>query len=258
MDWKKESEMFDRAADYYDRYRPGYPREVIDRLIQFTAISAGSRLLEIGAGSGKATEQFCGGSFYIDCIEPGKELVKIGNARFHDEQFNFIGARFEEYDVLPLHYDAVFSAQAFHWIPQPVGYEKCAEALKTGGFLALLWNMYVVSDTEADRELLAISDRYGGIADFLTESECERRISLVSSSVENSGLFTKPRIYKKECNCDYTPDDYFGFMLTGNAFIQKSDEVKDRAYRDIKQLAARHGGMIRRPYLCVLYVSQKL
>ena len=60
MDWVKESEMFDKAADYYDKYRPSYPREIIDTLIAETQIKENSKLLEIGAGSGKATELLAG------------------------------------------------------------------------------------------------------------------------------------------------------------------------------------------------------
>ena len=30
MNLYKESEMFNQAAEYYDKYRPGYPYEIID------------------------------------------------------------------------------------------------------------------------------------------------------------------------------------------------------------------------------------
>lgn len=53
-----ESEIFNKAAEYYDRFRPSYPQEIIEELISEAEISKGSKLLEIGAGSGKATSQF--------------------------------------------------------------------------------------------------------------------------------------------------------------------------------------------------------
>lgn len=87
MDWKKESEMFDQMADYYDKYRPSYPNEIIDTLIKQTKLTNGSKLLEIGAGSGKATELFVNKGFEILCIEPGANLVKRGNERFKGENF---------------------------------------------------------------------------------------------------------------------------------------------------------------------------
>ena len=55
----------------------------------------------------------------------------------------------------------------------------------------------------------------------------------------------------------YTADEYYGFALTGNRFMAKSDEEKARAYKDIVDLAEKHGGVIERPYLCVLYVAKK-
>jgi len=96
MDWKKGSEMFNRAADYYDQYRPGYPQKIVDALVAETGITAGSRLLEIGAGSGKATAQFASRGFDILCIDPGADLVAIGNERFADGSIHFETTRFEE------------------------------------------------------------------------------------------------------------------------------------------------------------------
>ncbi len=79
MNFHKESEMFNQAAEYYDKYRPGYPQGIIDSLISVTGITEGSDLLEIGCGSGKATEQLIGRSFSILGIDPGEDLVRIGN-----------------------------------------------------------------------------------------------------------------------------------------------------------------------------------
>ena len=91
MNLYKESEMFNQAAEYYDKYRPGYPEEIIDSLISVTGISNGSDLLEIGCGSGKATAQFVGNGFNILGIDPGEDLVRIGNERFKNESISFAG-----------------------------------------------------------------------------------------------------------------------------------------------------------------------
>ena len=258
MDWKKESEMFNKAADYYDQFRPSYPKEIIDTLISETGIKENARLLEIGAGSGKATELFIDKGFEIRCIDPGKDLVKIGNGRFQNNKIKFEAARFEEYDLPKQYYDAIFAAQAFHWVPQPIGYEKCAYALKEKAFLAPFWNMYITYDNVMDNDLLEISSKYGGFADFLSESECENRINSIVASMEDSKLFSAPKVFRKRWKQSYTADAYFGFALTGNRFMQKSEEEKQMAYRELVSLADKHGGTIERPYLCVLYLSQKL
>ena len=258
MDWKKESEMFNQAADYYDKYRPSYPLEIIDTVIKKTGIKKGSKIVEIGAGSGKATELFAGKGFHILCIEPGEDLVKIGNDKFKDDTIEFKCSRFEHYDFSDQDWDVVLAAQAFHWVPQPQGYEKCASILKSNGHLAVFWNMYITYDNELDNELIAISNKYGGFADFLSESDCETRINSIVSEIENSKLFSKPKVFRKLWEQNYTADEYFGFALTGNRFIQKSDDEKAAAYQDIVSLSNKYNGIIKRPYLCVLYLAEKL
>lgn len=258
LDWKKESEMFNQTADYYDRYRPSYPRDIIDTIVKEAKIQTGSKLLEIGAGSGKATELFSDRGFDILCIEPGNELVKIGNKRFEGNTIRFESARFEEYNLSFQSYDVIFSAQAFHWVPQPIGYEKCAYTLKENGFLALFWNMYITYDNEIDNELLEISNKYGGFADFLSEVDCEKRIESITAGIGGSGLFSKPKVFRRLWKQEYTADEYYGFALTGNRFVQQSNEEKYRAHKELEHLANKHKGVIERPYLCVLYLSQKL
>lgn len=258
MDWKKESEMFNRAADYYDRYRPSYPQDIIDTIIKETGIKNGSKLIEIGAGSGKATELFAGKGFEILCIEPGEDLVRKGNEKFKNDKILFQCSRFEDYDFPDQEWDVIFAAQAFHWVPQPQGYEKCASVLKNNGHLAIFWNMYITYDNALDNELLAISNKYGGFADFLSEKDCETRIHSIVSQIENSKLFSRPKVFRKLWRQDYTAGEYFGFTLTGNRFIQKSEEEKAAAYQDLVHLSNKYGGVIQRPYLCVLYLAEKL
>lgn len=258
MDWKKESEMFNQAADYYDKYRPGYPKDIINSIIEETGMKNGSRIIEIGAGSGKATELFAGRGFNILCIEPGEDLVKIGNDKFKNDTISFKCSRFEQYDFADQDWDVVLAAQAFHWVPQPQGYEKCADVLKTGGHLAVFWNMYITYDNALDNELLALSNKYGGFADFLSEKDCETRIHSIVSDIENSKLFSKPKVFRKLWKQDYTAEEYFGFVSTGNRFIQKSEDEKAAAFLDIVDLCNKNNGIIERPYLCVLYLAEKL
>ncbi len=258
MDWEKESTMFDRAAEYYDTFRPGYPDGIIRTLVRETGIGETSRLLEIGAGSGKATALLAPFRCSILCIEPGHDLAEKGRLNFRDRHgIEFREARFEDCDVPDEHFDVLFAAQSFHWVPQPAGFVKSAKALKRRGHLALMWNMYITYPNDLDTELLQLSGKYGGFADFLSESECEDRIVSIQAQIEGSGLFERPAIHRQLWNRRYTADDYFGFLLTGNRFLQKPLPEKQAAYEDLVRLCCRHGGAIDRPYLCVLYIAGK-
>ena len=46
---------FGTVAELYDRHRPGYPPEAIDRLVRAAGLVAGDEVLEVGAGTGKLT-----------------------------------------------------------------------------------------------------------------------------------------------------------------------------------------------------------
>ncbi|MBQ3497921.1 MAG: class I SAM-dependent methyltransferase [Clostridia bacterium] len=257
MSNKTESEIFNKAADYYDRFRPSYPQEIVDTLISETEIFEGSKLLEIGAGSGKATSLLAGKGFDILCIEPGKDLVRIGNERFKNDFVEFRLGRFEQIQLSEKSFDLVFAAQSFHWIPQPEGFEKCHNILKPNGSLAIIYNMYIVEDNEQDRELLSLSKKHGGFADFVTLKQSDERIQSICSNIENSQKFNAVKIFKKNWIKEYTADEYYGFVLTGNKILQKNENEKAQIYTDIKCLAEKFGGTIKRSYLCVLYIAKK-
>lgn len=258
FDLKKESEMFDKAAEYYDKFRPGYPVEIVEAMVLNTKLCKDSKTLEIGAGSGKATEHFNNFGFSIRCIDPGENLVRNGNIKFsNNANISFECSRFEDLVEDYEKYDVIFAAQSFHWIPQPIGYKKCAEMLKDNGYLALIWNMYITYDNEEDNHLLELSRKYGGFADFVNEEQCSNRIHSIIQDIENSGLFEKPNIHKHLWEQEYTAEDYYGFVLTGNRFIQLQDLVKEQARQEIVEHARKYGNKIIRPYLCVLYLAKK-
>ena len=256
FDWKKERDMFNQMADYYDRYRPGYPNDIIKTIIERAGLIAGSKLLEIGAGSGKATEQFAEYEFEILCVEPGEDLVTKGNLKFKDKKIKFIASRFEDFSASPGYYDAIISAQAFHWLAQPEGYEKCARALKNGGYLAPFWNIDITHDNDFDNELTSIVHKYGAVS-CMPESDYIKRMESISSGIAGSGLFMTPEIIHSKWEKIYTVDDYFGYMLTGNVFIQKSDTEKQMCFDELKRLADKYNGIIKREYTCELYLTRR-
>lgn len=107
-----------------------------------------SRILEIGAGTGKVTVQFARRGFRIHAIEMGEEMARIlweKCAPYPHVSMDIVP--FEEWDVSgEAPYDLVYSAQAFHLLDAVTKYQKCHELLKEGGWLALFW--YQPSDED--------------------------------------------------------------------------------------------------------------
>ena len=68
---------WDEVAWAYEEARPSYPNQLIEDIIAGALLAPGDSLLEIGAGTGKATVQLAEKGFWIHCVEPGQNLADI-------------------------------------------------------------------------------------------------------------------------------------------------------------------------------------
>lgn len=127
-------DIFNEMAEYYDQFRPDYPEEIIQSIVKRAGLVPTSQVLEIGAGSGKATARFIEHGFEMLCIEPGRDLAEKGKQRFQDKKVRFAVSLFEDHPLPAETFDAVISAQAFHWLKKPEAYSLCARCLKKNGF----------------------------------------------------------------------------------------------------------------------------
>src|ERR1700740_2288422 len=66
---------FDRAAEDYQRTRPGCPAGLLDDLTALAGLQAGSRLLEIGCGTGQATVPLAERGLAVTAVELGASLA---------------------------------------------------------------------------------------------------------------------------------------------------------------------------------------
>jgi SAM-dependent methyltransferase len=75
-------ETFNRSADVYDRIRPGYPDTLVDDVIRLSGIPDQGHILEIGCGTGKATEPFALRGYWMDCLDIGRDLAAVAATKF--------------------------------------------------------------------------------------------------------------------------------------------------------------------------------
>ncbi len=66
---------FDGDADRYARARPGYPAEAFDDLAATVDLGPGSRVLEIGPGTGQATRDLARTGASTTAVEIGAQLA---------------------------------------------------------------------------------------------------------------------------------------------------------------------------------------
>lgn len=127
---------FDTVAEDYDRYRPTYQQELYDDIRAYHPVTAGSRALEIGAGTGQATLPFLVAGCDVTAVEPGVKLAAVLARKFAGQPLTVVNSAFEAWEGPEAVFDLAYSASAFHWIPEDVGYRKVYRCLKPGGVFA--------------------------------------------------------------------------------------------------------------------------
>jgi ubiquinone/menaquinone biosynthesis C-methylase UbiE len=131
--------VFDEIAAEYDRYRPTYPDELVDRACQVAGIGSGDHVLEVGCGSGQLTRSLAARGLHVTALEPGKSLVALARQNLEGAgEVEFVNAEFEDAPLPREQFRAVFSASAFHWVDPKVSWQKTADVLAPGGTLALV------------------------------------------------------------------------------------------------------------------------
>lgn len=129
---------FDAQAAAYELARPGYPDEAIAVLVAMLGITAGVRVLDLAAGTGKLTRRLLALGASVTAVEPvpgmRRELEQaVPGVEVADGTAESIPAEDASVDVVTV-------AQAFHWFDAPAALDEIARVLKPGGGLALLWN----------------------------------------------------------------------------------------------------------------------
>jgi SAM-dependent methyltransferase len=134
---------FDRAADAYERGRPGYPAEAVAHLAAHFRLGEGVTVLDLAAGTGKLTRMLATTGATVIAVEPVEGMRRVLEKAVP-------GARVLEgtAEAIPVEdgtVDAITVAQAFHWFDAVRAVAEIARALRPGGGLGLIWNTFDTS-----------------------------------------------------------------------------------------------------------------
>jgi SAM-dependent methyltransferase len=130
---------FGRVADLYEDARPSYPDRTIDELIAFAGLRPGAQVVEVGAGTGKATRMLAERGLAVLALEPDPAMAAVALRTCASHPLvEVVQIAFETWQPRqPV--SAVISAQAWHWMSPAVRYVRASEALSPGGALASIW-----------------------------------------------------------------------------------------------------------------------
>jgi SAM-dependent methyltransferase len=253
--------IFDEDAELYDRARPGYPREIFDDLAELAGLGAGSRILEIGCGTGQATGPLAERGYEVVALEPGAAMAAV--ARRNLERFGGVRVevtRFEDWTPPRRPFDAVVAATSFHWIDPTVRVVKAAGALRPGGSVATISTHHVAGGDQAFfREVQACYERWDPETEPGLELPAEENIPLDSAELDESGLFGPATFRRYPWEKRYSAHEYEQLLLTYSGHRALEPDARSKLLACIKELIeSRFGGHITKRYLFQLRVASPL
>jgi SAM-dependent methyltransferase len=129
-----------RVADYI-RYRPGYPRAVLDLLRDECALGPESVVADVGSGTGILTRLFLDNGNLVYGVEPNAEMRQAGEeflARYPN--FHSVAAAAEATTLPDASVHFVTAGQAFHWFDAQAARMEFQRILHPQGWVAVIAN----------------------------------------------------------------------------------------------------------------------
>jgi SAM-dependent methyltransferase len=274
---RRSGELFDDIAEAYDEVRRGYPDVLVDAALARGGLAAGSRVVEVGCGTGKLTEALAARGLYVDAVDVGARMIEMARRRVGSTGLvRFHVGRFEEVDLPTGSFDAVFSATAFHWIDPTVGWRKVAELLRPDGLLALLthrttadehtgafeagfrniWAEYTGDRWPPSRDeptLLADAERQRANVSEVWDGLHDGRHRLAVPEAEE--LFGGAEMRTVRETVEETAEQGLALLRTTSSYLSIAPERRPSFEDDVRRLFDRNGGTIRFPLLTILVTA---
>lgn len=251
MDNRKElGGTFDTAVSAYDKMRPGYVDELYRAIFDYVHIDENSNVAEVGSGSGQATLPVLKTGCSLTAVEYGENFSEVLREKFKDyKKFKVVTGKFEDVELEADKYDLVFSATAFHWVPEDIGYPKVFSILNKGGAFARFANR--PRNSQADPELAEEIDdiyndhynKYYGVKSGTKKWFTEEKAKEISLIPEKYG-FTDIKYHLFHRERVFTANEYIQLLGTYSDHIAIEEKIRNEFFAKIEDAINRHGGRI--------------
>jgi SAM-dependent methyltransferase len=128
---------FQAGAEAYERGRPAYALEAVERLIAELAIGPASSVLDLAAGTGKLTRMLVPSGATIVAVEPVEGMRREFTRLLPGVEIRDGTA--EAIPVADASVDAVTVGQGFHWFDGDRALPEIHRVLRHHGGLGLIW-----------------------------------------------------------------------------------------------------------------------
>ncbi|PZV11447.1 MAG: SAM-dependent methyltransferase [Pseudanabaena sp.] len=255
---------YSSVADAYNRVRPRYPSEIIDRTIQLAQLPPQAKILEIGCGPAIATVSFARLGYSLLSLEPNREAVELAKQNCAAyPQVEIQNLAFEEWELERDRFDIVLAATSWHWIDPAIAYEKSAAALKAKGSLILLWNTPPQLDDQTYQLVDEVYQTLAPSIPFYARHEGRKTHKAdflkFSQIIIESGYFDNLSYDSSIHQVVYSLDDYLSLLSTLSPYIALTEETRFKLFTNLREvLHSNRGDHLNLSFISAFHVAHKI
>ena len=240
------ADTFDTVAERYEKIRPGYVDKMYADIFRYIPITESSNVVEVGIGGGQATLPFLETGCRLTAVERGSNLTALCRNKFRAyPHFHVATGRFEDFTCADSSYDLVYSASAFHWIEEEIGYPKVLRMLKSGGVFARFAN-HPYRDQQREELHRAIQAIY---AVYMPDSAAPRRYSEEAAreraAIAQQYGFVDTAYHLYHRTRIFTSKAYIALIGTYSDHIALEESKRNRFFAEMERTIDAFGGQIQ-------------
>jgi len=251
---------FDEDAEGYDRARPGYPSAMVDDLVALAALRPGSRVLEIGCGTGQLSLPLVQRGLDLTAVELGAELAALARRRLaavRPGTAEVVQSAYEVWVPPAEPFDMVVAATSFHWIDPAVRVPRSVALLRPGGSLAVVSTVHVAGGDDAFTALQDCYLRWDPDVDEATRLLAPDEVPTASPELDEAPSLEPVRLRRYVWDQTYTSDEYVDLLLTYSGHRALRDDLRTGLLDCIRRTVDARGGQITKTYLTELRVARR-
>lgn len=264
LDWtqathaqRQVAEGFGADAGRYDRARPTYPADLIDRII---AASPGRDVLDVGCGTGISARLFQAAGCRVLGVDPDPRMAELARQGGTEAEV----AKFEDWDPAGRAFDAVVAAQAWHWVDPVAGAAKAAAVLRPGGRIAVFWNAFdppkdlAEAFGEVYRRVLPDSPFGGFWAAGAAVDAYRAGSAKTAAALGQTGAFGEPEEWRSNWERPYTTGEWLDLVPTTGGFNRHPEAIQRQLLDGFRAAVEEAGGSFVMRYATVAATAARL
>src|ERR1700674_374680 len=201
---KSPTARFSDRVENYVRYRPGYPREVLDLLRAECGLRPSHVVADIASGTGAFTRLLLENGNSVFAVEPNAAMREMGIQQLESLGFNrpvSVAGTAEETTLRSASADFVTAAQAAHWFDLPRARAEFVRILRPDGWCVLIWNERETTTTPFLRDYEKLLLTYGtdykevrherttaAIHEFFAPARFEERVFSLTQDLDDAAV----------------------------------------------------------------------